>query len=675
LRNVLASGRQQGIDNGFDYFLNGFRAFAVVIVVLFHFGLPGLFRGFLGVDIFFVLSGFVMMAIAERYIINGRISVGRFFRARLLRLYPALAVTVTVTLICSVFILFPEDLARTGFHGILSTGFVSNFGFWREAGYFDAAKDFKPLLHTWSLSVEWQFYLFWPFALFLLVWHERRTIVLLVIVAVLSLSLSLIFASHPNFVFYLMPMRAWEFLAGVGACRLFAKYGAKLEENLRYRSWLGALSFVMLAIGVFVPFTLSPLSLWGAKVFAVAGTAGLLISRPLPLLGLVRFRPIKWLGEISYSLYLWHWPLYILVLNLVETEPNGFMISGLFLGSLILAQLSYLFVEVPVRSGRRILSTRFFVPAALAVPLGFSVWVSEGWTWRYPETAQATMAFFNAERESYRQSYGRMFPMNNEADWKRTRDGGLGCLLDKIERQGSGLEVAADCVVGNLSHSGERKRYLLVGDSNGKNVFEALQIAFPQYHFAFLMYSGCAPAEYQGCFSGLRWLLEQIAARSSPDGVILASRFANQPWYETDSTLQLSKDYNWPVLMVGATPTLKRQLAFAMIRTGQTIGGGQITLPFDPVWFHMDSLEADKYLEHRASIHHDWFFVSKRDAFCINETCRFSDSEGERPWYSDDQHLTLEGVARLAEWLGEREAVQTYFGMHLGRGPADEDLK
>lgn len=198
--------------------INGLRAWAVVSVVLYHFGVLGFTGGFVGVDIFFVISGFLMTQIIVRGLQTDNFSILAFYLARAKRIVPALLVLCAVLLVMGWFVLPAPDYKPLGMHVLTSLLFVSNIQYWREAGYFDAASHDKWLLHTWSLSVEWQFYLLFPILLALL-WRlypgPRNTARLLLLLLIASLVLSVwLTLKKPEAAFFLLPTRAWEMLTG-----------------------------------------------------------------------------------------------------------------------------------------------------------------------------------------------------------------------------------------------------------------------------------------------------------------------------------------------------------------------------------------------------------------------------------------------------------------------------
>lgn len=339
--------QQAKTPSGFRNDINGLRAWAVVAVILYHFGVPGMGGGFVGVDVFFVISGFLMTGIVVGGLTReGGYSVWSFYMARARRILPALMVLCLVLLTLGWWLLLPLDYKMLGKHALAALTFLSNITFQREAGYFDAASHEKWLLHTWSLAVEWQFYMLLPLVL-LGVWKLRpsRRALAAVMVAGLfgSLALSIVLTPRmPTSAFYLLPTRAWEMLAG-GLVYLLAH---RLVLTARQRMALELAGFG-LVVGAIVGFDASSAwPGWRALVPVLGAVLVLLAARSNTFW--TGRRAAQWLGTRSYSLYLWHWPIVVATVYAQWQDEPLAMAGGLLL-TLLLGHLSYQWVETPAR--------------------------------------------------------------------------------------------------------------------------------------------------------------------------------------------------------------------------------------------------------------------------------------------------------------------------------------
>lgn len=243
--------KSQKMESGFRADINGLRAWAVVAVVLYHFGVPGFGGGFVGVDVFFVISGLLMTSIVIDGLEGGTFSVRAFYMARARRIVPALIVLCAALLGLGWWLILPTDYQRLALHVVSSIAFVSNIVFWKEAGYFDVNSHDKWLLHTWSLAVEWQFYLVLPVVLLgLWKWRPGRGPAAWALVIGLVISLGLCIAmtqSKPSTAFFLLPTRAWEMLAG-GCVYLMA---SRTMFAARHRLALEFCGFGLVAASIF----------------------------------------------------------------------------------------------------------------------------------------------------------------------------------------------------------------------------------------------------------------------------------------------------------------------------------------------------------------------------------------------------------------------------------------
>ncbi len=347
--------------------INGLRAWAVLLVILFHFQVPGFQSGFLGVDVFFVISGFLMASILYRGLAKSTLSLPAFYASRMKRIYPALIAVCAASLVLGWYLLMPRDYMALGAHVRESLLFSSNYRYLSEAGYFDAASESKWLLHTWSLSVEWQFYLLYPLLamlLYRLTRHHRTLLVGTLLIAALSLAWDIhTIQVAPDRAFYGFPGRAWEMLLGAAAFHLAQLW--RPERRVGLALHLGGLASIAVAACLVTPASWP--GLWA--LLPTAGAAALILGNSHSPLTAGRFW--NWCGERSYSIYLWHWPVVVLLhYFLIATNPL-WVVAGLA-ASALLAELSYRLIEQPCRgrmarfSSWRTIGTVFTVAVLLA---------------------------------------------------------------------------------------------------------------------------------------------------------------------------------------------------------------------------------------------------------------------------------------------------------------------
>lgn len=327
--------------------INGLRAWAVVAVVLYHFGVPGFGGGFSGVDVFFAISGFLMTGIVVTGLEQKKgFSLAGFYLARARRIFPALIVLCLVLAVLGWFFMIAPDYRAFGTQVVASLAFVSNITFWKETGYFDASAYDKWLLHTWSLSVEWQFYLLLPLVLLAAwKWRPGRATVtwVLAIGLTASLALSILLTPRiPSAAFYLLPTRAWEMLAG----GLVFLLGPGLVLSSRWRLGFEATGFGMMLAAICLFDTSDAWPGWGA-LLPVAGTLLVLLAARSGS-AWTGHRVVQWLGTRSYSLYLWHWPIVVALAYLQFTRNFTTICVGIA-AAMLLGHLSYRLIEAPAR--------------------------------------------------------------------------------------------------------------------------------------------------------------------------------------------------------------------------------------------------------------------------------------------------------------------------------------
>lgn len=337
--------------------IDGLRALAVLSVVIYH-AFPGALRGgFIGVDIFFVISGFLISAIIEKAIAQGSFSFRDFYARRIRRIFPALILVMASCFAFGWCVLFPDELKQLGKHMLGGAGFSANFLFWNEVGYFDRGADTKPLLHLWSLGIEEQFYIAWPLVMLAAARWRARPLAVIGALGALSFLVNVLGVSHyPTASFYSPLARAWELLLGAALASatlagqgLRAGPAPRLPGSANARAFTGA---ALLALGaVFItrerhfPGFVALLPTLGAALLISAGPAAW-FNRVV-----LANRVLVWIGLISYPLYLWHWPLLSFAQIIVAHTPSAAVRAGAVALAALLAALTYRLLERPLRHG------------------------------------------------------------------------------------------------------------------------------------------------------------------------------------------------------------------------------------------------------------------------------------------------------------------------------------
>jgi peptidoglycan/LPS O-acetylase OafA/YrhL len=329
--------------------IDGLRALAVLPVVGFH-AFPGRVPGgFIGVDIFFVISGFLISTILLKEMERGTYSLRKFYVRRIRRIFPALIVVLLATLALGSVLLLPNEMEQLTTHVIAGALFASNFVLWNEVGYFDAAAELKPLLHLWSLGVEEQFYIVWPLALSFLFRLGRRLVVAIAIATMASFLLNIYFVSDdPTIAFYSPLTRFWELLLGaIIAASGYVPRGPRTANAMSFAG-MGLIigSIAIINVNMRYPGWWAAMPTAGAVFIIAAGPASWCNRH------LLSNRIAVWFGLISYPLYLWHWPLlsFLSITDLIKTE-NALRLARLaiIVVSVILAWATYRLLEIRVR--------------------------------------------------------------------------------------------------------------------------------------------------------------------------------------------------------------------------------------------------------------------------------------------------------------------------------------
>ena len=422
--------------------------------------MPG---GFFGVDIFFVISGFLITGIIINELhATGRFSIVGFYERRARRIMPALFFVMIVTTIFACFVLFPEQWATYLGSLVSMTYFGSNYYFLSKSGYFDPNIDLNPMLHTWSLAIEEQFYVIFPLLLWLL-WKtmkERNWAIVLGAIAIGSLIWANIsYANDPTGTFYLLQFRAWELLAGSFAAMALSK-----REKPWSNQWLSLLGLAMLLVSVFFipsglphPGFITLIPVLGAVLIVLTAGEGTFVNRLLSLKFFVG------IGLISYSAYLWHQPMFALFRITSPAEPSPWAFVPFVALTLGLAALSWKFVENPFRNRKRFSRRQIFIGTAIL--LVGTIVVAWGGTRQTFQDNRITVTG---------QSFGNI-------EDRLARNYGLGKNCDGFEPE------ASEC------RTGDNPTVLLWGDSYARQLGLALKNSPTKEAFIQQTLSGCAP--------------------------------------------------------------------------------------------------------------------------------------------------------------------------------------
>jgi peptidoglycan/LPS O-acetylase OafA/YrhL len=493
--------------------IDGLRAIAVLSVVAFH-GFPSVLPGgFVGVDVFFVISGFLISRILFRQLAAGSFSFRDFYAHRIVRLFPSLGTVLAVCCAVGWSVMQPDQYRRLGQETLAGAAFFSNLLFWRASGYFDAIAETKPLLHLWSLGVEEQFYLFWPLLLAVL-WRVRVNFLAPVVVtAILSLGLGVFLAtSHPAADYYSPFTRMWELMAGALLAYLVEYKPAALVRFGEIRSILGV---AMLGASLFILNSTVPFPGWAALLPVAASF--LLLSSPTARFNSIVLAspPLRWIGLISYPFYLWHWPLLFAVRNLgflAGLGDEGARAVAIAI-SLVLSVATYVLVEKPIRFGtvRKISVPALSAGMAAVVAAAVAIIATDGFSYR-----------IDAE-------LNRLSHLTNANIGERWRD--HSCFLEP-EDQKSQFPPECDSPV--------RPLVVLWGDSHAAMLYPGLQDIIDSRRLGLAQYtiSACPPLVHVAragrplCQDTNDWVLTKIE-RDRPQTVLLSAMwFVKSPDYD-----------------------------------------------------------------------------------------------------------------------------------------------
>lgn len=505
--------------------IDGLRAVAVLSVLVFHAfprTLPG---GFVGVDIFFVISGFLISSVIFAGLDRGTFSIVDFYGRRIRRILPALFLVLVAVFVLGWFLLFGDEYRELGKHMAGGAAFVSNFVLWGESGYFDKAASAKILLHLWSLAIEEQFYIVWP-PLLILAWNRKGGVL-----AVITTTLVLSFATNiyqvgfnnSTAAFYSPVSRAWELMAGCALAHLkrhnWQLHTAKADIASVAGLLLLVASFALIDEQRPFPGWWAILPVLGAFLIIAAGPDASVNRRFLS-----RRTPVA-IGLVSYPLYLWHWPLLTFARIHESTTPSrGIRLAALAL-SLVVAVATYRLIELPIRRGPRANAVALLVLVAGVGFLGYACYRMDG----LPGTG-----FRDPAREAFIDYFD-----NDGASWKFGRRAGLAekfrleCDFYDLERYRNhrATSVPLPSIAPSCTERDPARRHavMLWGDSHAEHLYWGLkQTLPPDWQILQVASSGCfpdpnasGPSTTDYCRHS-NWVALQTIARAKPDVVIVA---------------------------------------------------------------------------------------------------------------------------------------------------------
>jgi len=611
--------------------VDGLRAIAVLSVLLFHGGVAALSGGYVGVDVFFVISGFVIATKLVEEIEEGKFSIANFYVRRVRRILPALVVVILLCCTAASFFFLPDALYDFSRSVVATAVFLSNMFFWKNSGYFETGALDRPLLHTWSLAIEEQFYIVIPIALFLFMVYARRwTFTLFAIAAAASLGLSIFVTDKaPTANFFVLPTRAWELLLGVLVA--LAPWAPTSNRILRELIAVAALALIGFAVLTYTSATPFP----GLAAFVPTfGTAALIYlgkdGEPSFVAKALGLRPVVAIGLISYSLYLVHWPIIVFARYALLRDLAGWEIVAVVAASFVLAYLSYRYVETPFRRPRRPVSRRRLFAGTAAVlaslcALGLVGTWTGGAHFLHPGFTQSAVA---EEKGPDLWMTKRCFLENQDASaWAgdacvRTHGASHNALL-------WGDSFAAQYIAGLLANQ----------DRLSHNIVE--------YTFA-----GCPPIlSYRsyarpGC-ADFNSRIFDVAERYHVDTVVLSAR-----WDEmrergleglSDTIAQL-RAKGLTVYVIGQSPMFAFDVKVLDYRgAGKSAAG-------DAAWYlSFTRAQTDALREASKGAH----FVDPLPAFCHGNSCRYETPAG----------LLFADYGHFSE-LGSDLAVRSYFPLY-----------
>ena len=607
--------------------VDGLRALSVAAVFAFHLGFFSTPGGFVGVDVFFVISGYLIGGLVNGQMERGTFSYARFYERRIRRIFPALAVMLIATTILAVFVFFPVRLADYAHSLVAAVLSYSNIFFWLNTSYFADAADSQVLLHTWSLAVEEQFYILLPpFLALVHRWMPRRIVSMVAAVAAVSFAVS-VWGAHAaqSATFYLPFTRAWELLLGV----LIAIYPIRVLDRPMLRNAVAALGLAMIMFAIltlsefeaFPGLNAAPVCLGAAMVIA-AGARG-----PTAAGALLSVGPATWIGKLSYSIYLWHWPVIVMWKRVELGDPLSHMDEiAIIAVTLVLSYVTWRFVEQPARNPK---SRR---PVVLGLVGG----------------AFAALTVASIAIASLGGLPGRLAPevarLAQEVGYDPAPVFRAGSCFLELEQDLEDFDRDT-CLV---TEPGQKK-YLLLGDSHAAHLYHGLVHLAPDGNLMQATASGCEPrfgsySDKSWCGPLMRYMFENYLPGNPPDLLILAADWHTGSHEPLVSTIAWATAHGIPVAVLGPTVEYSAPLPVLLAEEIRRSNPALAAQHIEPGTRRLD-VALRKTVEEAGAR-----YVSIIGAICRDGVCPETTPSG-KPLYFDEDHLTHEGAHFVASNL------------------------
>ncbi|HEV8391445.1 MAG TPA: acyltransferase family protein [Dongiaceae bacterium] len=608
--------------------IDGLRAVAVLPVLFFHAGWNVFSGGYVGVDVFFVISGYLITGILAGEIAEHRFSILNFYERRIRRIFPCLFAVIVASCIAAAVLLVPMDFRDFSKSVIATVLFGSNVLFFRQSGYFDDQSAAKPFLHTWSLAVEEQFYIVFPILLWLIHRYARdRMFFVLVPLAIFSFAFNVWGAAHlPAFTFFMAPTRVWELFAGafLALGTGHAVGNRAVREGL---AWLG-LGLIVYAVFAFTSSTRFP---GFNALFPVAGAALLIqFGRDTRAGWLLSRRPIVFIGLISYSLYLWHWPIIVFSEYYLVQKLTGWGTVCAVVISIVIAALSWRYVERPFRVKGLIPRRRIFQGAAAAMAgmavVSLAGIASNGWASRFPD---------------------EVLRLEGYADAYNPRRGQCHREEDKV------IPFKDSCVYGAKTVP----TYAVWGDSHAVELVYALGEIAARHNESVmqLTYSACPPSLGMdirirpNCRDYNDKVAQFLAQDRSVKTVFLVSRYENYRWAAAEFSAGIRRsvaallEAGKRVVLVYPIPTASVSIPRTLARYAAS-GADLNSFTIDEAAFLRRNSYAFQLLDSFTEANVVHVFPHKQ--LCHDDACVVYANGA--PLYFDQQHLNIKGAEYLA---------------------------